>query len=138
MVSSGTDASISELRKSGRELVIGSTVGRILGRFTEFIRYLTDVLCYFALLRLSRSILALEVWGPPKELGEYPPAPQRGSRTGAGRVSARNKPYRNNLRNQLFENRLGSSFGSIFSFRPPPNLDVNLVSKYQVAGMKGI
>src|SRR5439155_25137713 len=97
MVSSGTDASISELRKSVRELVIGSTVGRILGRFTEFIRYLTDVLCYFALLRLSRSIMALEVWGPPKELGEYPPAPQRGSLTGSGRFSVRNKPYRNNL-----------------------------------------
>ena len=61
------------MRKSVRELVIGSTVGRILGGFTEFIRYLTDVLSYFALLRLSRSILALEVWGPPKELGEYHP-----------------------------------------------------------------
>jgi len=61
------------LRKSVRELVIGSTVGRILGGFTEFIRYLTDVLSYFALLRLSRPILALEVWGPPKELGEYHP-----------------------------------------------------------------
>ena len=61
------------MRKSVRELVIGSTVDRILGGFTEFIRYLTDVLSYFALLRLSRSILALEVWGPPKELGEYHP-----------------------------------------------------------------
>ena len=61
------------MRKSVRELVIGSTVGRILGGFTEVIRYLTDVLSYFALRRLSRSILALEVWGPPKELGEYHP-----------------------------------------------------------------
>jgi len=33
--------------------------------------------------------------GSPKELGEMPPAPQRGSRTGAGRISGRSKPYRN-------------------------------------------
>ena len=74
--------------------------------------------------------------GSPKELGEMPPAPQRGSRTGAGRISGRSKPYRNSPLNQLFENRLGSSLGQ--SSRPPPNLDVNLVPKCQEVGVKGV